>query len=55
MGLGVALCKKSLVEADIVAGRPVVPFDIVVPADAGYYVVAPEETADTKKIALFRD
>jgi LysR family transcriptional regulator, glycine cleavage system transcriptional activator len=54
-GLGIALCKKSLVDADIAAGRLVVPFDVVLPADAGYYIVAPEETADTRKIALFRD
>jgi LysR family transcriptional regulator, glycine cleavage system transcriptional activator len=54
-GLGIALCKKSLVDAEIVAGRLVVPFDVVLPADAGYYVVAPEETADTRKITLFRD
>jgi LysR family transcriptional regulator, glycine cleavage system transcriptional activator len=54
-GLGIALCKKSLVDAEIVAGRLVVPFDIVLPANAGYYIVAPEETADTRKIALFRD
>jgi hypothetical protein len=33
----------------------VVPFDVVLPADAGFYIVAPEETADTPKIALFRD
>jgi LysR family transcriptional regulator, glycine cleavage system transcriptional activator len=54
-GLGIALCKKSLVDADIVAGRLVVPFDVVLPADAGYYVVASEETADARKIALFRE
>lgn len=54
-GLGVALGRSRLVDADIAAGRLVVPFDVVLPADAGYYVVAPEETADTPKIALFRD
>jgi LysR family transcriptional regulator, glycine cleavage system transcriptional activator len=54
-GLGVALSSSSLVDADIAAGRLVRPFDLVLPADAGYYIVAPEETADTKKIALFRD
>jgi LysR family glycine cleavage system transcriptional activator len=54
-GLGVALGRSSLVGADIEAGRLVAPFDVVLPADAGYYVVAPEETADTTKIALFRD
>jgi LysR family glycine cleavage system transcriptional activator len=54
-GLGVALSGRSPVEADIAAGRLVMPFDLVLPADAGYYIVAPEETADTTKIALFRD
>ena len=54
-GLGVALSSQSLVEADVAAGRLVMPFDLVLPADAGYYIVAPEETADTTKIALFRD
>ena len=54
-GLGVALSGRSFADADIAAGRLVIPFDVVLPADAGYYVVAPEETADTTKIALFRD
>jgi LysR family transcriptional regulator, glycine cleavage system transcriptional activator len=54
-GLGVALGRTRLVDADIAAGRLVVPFDVVLPADAGYYIVAPEETADMTKIALFRD
>jgi LysR family glycine cleavage system transcriptional activator len=43
------------VEVDIVAGRLVAPFDIVLPQDAGYYVVTPEATADAPKIALFRE
>jgi LysR family glycine cleavage system transcriptional activator len=50
----VALGRASLVEADIATGRLVAPFDIVLPQDAGYYVVAPEATADTPKIALLR-
>ena len=54
-GLGVALGRSAYVEADLAAGRLVVPFDVVLPADAGFYIVAPEETADTPKIALFRD
>ena len=53
-GLGVALGRTHLVEADIVAGRLLAPFDIVLPQDAGYYVVTPEATADAPKIALFR-
>ncbi len=54
-GLGVALGRTHIVEADIAAGRLVAPFDMVLPQDAGYYVVTPEATADTPKITLFRD
>lgn len=54
-GLGVALGRTRFVETDITAGRLVVPFDVVLPADAGFYIVAPEATADTPRIALFRD
>jgi LysR family glycine cleavage system transcriptional activator len=54
-GLGVALGRFHLVEADIAAGRLVAPFDMVLPQDAGYYVVTPEATAEASKIALFRD
>ena len=54
-GLGVALGRTRFVEADIAGGRLVVPFDMVLPADAGFYIVAPEATADAPKIALFRD
>ena len=54
-GLGVALGRTRLVEDDIAAGRLVVPFDVVLPAEAGFYVVAPEQTAGTPNIAKFRD
>jgi LysR family transcriptional regulator, glycine cleavage system transcriptional activator len=54
-GLGVALGRTRLVERDIAAGRLVVPFDVMLPSDAGFYIVAPEETADAPKITLFRD
>ena len=54
-GLGVALGRTRFVEADVAAGRLVAPFDVVLPAQAGFYVVAPEETADQPKIKLFRD
>ena len=54
-GLGVALGRTRIVESDLAAGRLVVPFDVVLPSDAGFYIVAPEETADAPKIALFRD
>ncbi len=54
-GLGIALGRLYLVEADIAAGRLVAPFDTVLPQDAGYYVVTPEATVDTPAIRLFRD
>jgi LysR family transcriptional regulator, glycine cleavage system transcriptional activator len=54
-GLGIALGRSHLVEADIAAGRLVAPFDTELPRDAGYYVVTPEASADAPKIALFRD
>ncbi len=54
-GLGVALGRSAFVEADIAQGRLVVPFDVVLPAEAGFYIVAPDETADDPKIALFRE
>ncbi len=54
-GLGVALGRLHLVEADMAAGRLIAPFDTVLPQDAGYYVVAPEATANDQNIALFRD
>ena len=54
-GLGVALGRTPFVEADLRDGRLVAPFDLALPDKAGFYVVAPEETADTPKIKLFRD
>jgi LysR family transcriptional regulator, glycine cleavage system transcriptional activator len=53
-GLGVALGRTHLVETDIAAGRLIAPFDMLLPSDAGYYVVTPEATADAPKIASFR-
>lgn len=54
-GLGVALGRTHLVEADITAGRLIAPFEMLLPQDAGYYVVTPEATADVGKISLFRE
>lgn len=54
-GVGVALGRSTMVEADIAAGRLVVPFDVTLPLQAAYYVVSPEETADRPKVKAFRD
>ena len=53
-GMGVAMGRTSYVEADIAKGRLVVPFDITLPADAGFYLVSPEARADTPKLSAFR-
>jgi LysR family transcriptional regulator, glycine cleavage system transcriptional activator len=42
------------VQDDIAKGRLVVPFEIALPADAGFYLVSPETKADPPKLAAFR-
>jgi LysR family glycine cleavage system transcriptional activator len=53
-GSGVAIGRTSYVEDDIAKGRLVVPFDITLPADAGFYLVSPESRADSPKLIAFR-
>jgi LysR family transcriptional regulator, glycine cleavage system transcriptional activator len=53
-GIGVAMGRTSYVEADIASGRLVVPFKITLPADAGFYLVSPQASADTPKLSAFR-
>jgi LysR family glycine cleavage system transcriptional activator len=53
-GLGVAIGRTTYVEADITTGRLVVPFAIRLPADAGFYLVTPDDRPDTPKLAAFR-
>ena len=53
-GIGVAMGRTSYVETDIAKGRLVVPFEITLPADAGFYLVSPEAKADSPKLAAFR-
>jgi LysR family glycine cleavage system transcriptional activator len=53
-GIGIAMGRTSYVEADIAKGRLVVPFKITLPADAGFYLVSPEATADAPKLSAFR-
>ncbi len=54
-GVGVALGRTALVEGDLATGRLVAPFDISLPIEAAYYVVAPAATADRAKIKAFRE
>jgi LysR family glycine cleavage system transcriptional activator len=53
-GLGVAMGRTSYVEADLAAGRLVAPFATKLPDDWGFYLVAPITTAESPKIAAFR-
>ncbi|MDR3469603.1 MAG: transcriptional regulator GcvA [Xanthobacteraceae bacterium] len=54
-GLGVAIGRTSYVKDDIDNGRLVVPFDIALPADAGFYLVSPKPAGKTPKLAVFAD
>ena len=54
-GEGVALGRSALAADDLAAGRLVKIFDISLPVEYAYYVVAPEASADRPKVAAFRD
>jgi LysR family glycine cleavage system transcriptional activator len=54
-GLGVAMGRTSYVQDDIAKGRLVVPFEIQLPVDAGFYLVSPETRADSPKLTAFRE
>ncbi|MCK1384051.1 transcriptional regulator GcvA [Bradyrhizobium sp. 21] len=54
-GIGVAMGRTSYVQDDIAKGRLVVPFKIALPADAGFYLVAPESRRESPKLAAFRE
>jgi LysR family glycine cleavage system transcriptional activator len=53
-GIGVAMGRTSYVQDDIAKGRLVVPFNIALPADAGFYLVSPEGAAEPAKLKAFR-
>jgi LysR family glycine cleavage system transcriptional activator len=54
-GLGVAMGRTSYVEADIAKGRLVVPFEMTLPADAGFYLVSPADVREKPKLTVFRN
>jgi LysR family glycine cleavage system transcriptional activator len=54
-GSGIAMGRTSYVRDDIAKGRLVVPFDIALPADAGFYLVSPEGGIDRPKLRAFRE
>ena len=54
-GEGIALTRRSLVEADLQRGRLVKLFDIEIPAENAYYLVCLPAMANVEKIRAFRD
>lgn len=53
-GVGVALASKPLVEAEVAAGRLVVPFDLVIRRPQAYFLVVPEAVAERPLVRMFR-
>ncbi|MGJ5175754.1 transcriptional regulator GcvA [Bradyrhizobium oligotrophicum] len=53
-GVGVALGRTAYVQDDIAKGRLVAPFEMVLPSDAGFYLVTPEGRTDPPKLKAFR-
>jgi LysR family glycine cleavage system transcriptional activator len=54
-GQGVALARTALAAWDLIAGRLVRPFPMVLPASFAYWIVCPKATARLPKIAAFTD
>ena len=54
-GQGVALALRPLVEADVAAGRLIMPFAVSVPSPYAYFLVMPEAVAGRPSVAAFRD
>jgi LysR family glycine cleavage system transcriptional activator len=54
-GMGVAIGRTSYVRDDVEKGRLVVPFNITLPDDAGFYLVSPEPIGKAGKLGVFAD
>ncbi len=54
-GAGVAIANRRFLEADLEAGRLVVPFDIDLPSDSGYFLIYPKENENDPRISAFRE
>jgi LysR family glycine cleavage system transcriptional activator len=53
-GGGVALGRSSLIDQYVATGRLVAPFDLEVPTDEAFYLVAPTDRVATPDAAVFR-
>jgi LysR family glycine cleavage system transcriptional activator len=52
-GQGVALALRPLVEAEIAAGRLIIPFDIAMASPYAYFLVMPEQLSRRTSVAAF--
>jgi LysR family glycine cleavage system transcriptional activator len=53
LGHGIALAKSAIAAADLAEGRVVKPFELTLPLEFGYYIVAPESKTLMPKVDLF--
>jgi len=54
-GLGVALARSALIEADLATGRLMRPFEGAVPSDLGFYIVWRPDSRKLPRIHALRD
>jgi LysR family glycine cleavage system transcriptional activator len=54
-GVGLAIGRTPLVDADLASGKLVQPFDVRVPSNSAYFVSSPNDKTKLKKVELFRD
>ena len=54
-GQGVALARTALAAWDLIGGRLVRPFDILMPVSFAYWIVCPKAVARLPKIVAFSD
>src|SRR4029079_4222652 len=54
-GTGVVLGWRSLAQADIDAGRLLIPFDLPLQLYVAFYLVYPEASAERPKLTRFRE
>lgn len=54
-GLGVAIGREALVEAELMAGRLVRPFDLSITGESAYYLVYPQAHMARRRVRAFRD
>ena len=54
-GQGVLLARGALIEEDIAAKRLVQPFDVNLPLDFAWHIVAPDDKLNRAEVSAFRD